>query len=193
MTHLMSFTSAKQTLIITSTGLFHDLQNDGLCKTCRSHEGLGRLPVTGLFSREGMGCELTQASCSHVGCQHDGVPVGPEFLAKSADVSRATAQPQKPLLSGQRQQGQDRQGGQDARGLAQSAGLTASTQSRSSCSLSPWMESAGQPSCRSRRVTSSQPRLVSQKARMRLPSICCSSSRHSRAYFSSSAMNSKLC
>lgn len=41
--------------------------------------------------------------------------------------------------------------------------LTASTQSRSCWLLSPWMDSAGQPSCRSCRVSESQPRFVSQK------------------------------
>jgi hypothetical protein len=50
---------------------------------------------------------------------------------------------------------------------------SASTQSRSCCDLSPWMESAGQPSMRSWRVTASHPFLVSQKMRMRRPSISC--------------------
>lgn len=50
---------------------------------------------------------------------------------------------------------------------------SASTQSRSCWDLSPWMDSAGQPSWRSWRVTLSQPRLVSQKMRMRRPSISC--------------------
>lgn len=47
------------------------------------------------------------------------------------------------------------------------------TQSRSCCDLSPWMDSAGQPSMRSWRVTASHPFLVSQKMRMRRPSISC--------------------
>ena len=70
---------------------------------------------------------------------------------------------------------------------------TARTQSRSCWDLSPWMESAGQPSVRSWRVTASQPRLVSQKMSRRRPSISRSSSRVSVAYLSASPMNSKAC
>ena len=49
--------------------------------------------------------------------------------------------------------------------------LTCSTQSRSSCDLSPWMERHGQPSTRSSRVRVSQRRFELQKIRSFEPSI----------------------
>mmetsp|Transcript_110010 Transcript_110010/g.350894 ORF Transcript_110010/g.350894 Transcript_110010/m.350894 type:complete len:212 (+) Transcript_110010:667-1302(+) len=68
-----------------------------------------------------------------------------------------------------------------------------STQSRSSCFLSPWMQSAGKPSSRISRVSWSPPRLVSQKMRILEPSITFSSSLFRRPRLSYSCTTSTYC
>ena len=68
-----------------------------------------------------------------------------------------------------------------------------STQSRSSCDLSPWSVSAGQPSTRSSLVSMSHRRLDEAKTRMREPSIVSSSSSISRGSFCASSHRSTRC
>mmetsp|Transcript_92550 Transcript_92550/g.287958 ORF Transcript_92550/g.287958 Transcript_92550/m.287958 type:complete len:212 (-) Transcript_92550:714-1349(-) len=68
-----------------------------------------------------------------------------------------------------------------------------STQSRSSCFLSPWMQRAGKPSVRISRVSWSPPRLVSQKIRILEPSMTFSRRRRKRPRLSCSCTTSTYC
>mmetsp|Transcript_31773 Transcript_31773/g.94424 ORF Transcript_31773/g.94424 Transcript_31773/m.94424 type:complete len:208 (+) Transcript_31773:131-754(+) len=68
-----------------------------------------------------------------------------------------------------------------------------STQSRSSCFLSPWMHRAGQPSRRISRVRLSPSRLVAQKMRIFEPSMTFSSRRFRRLRLSPSWTTSTYC
>mmetsp|Transcript_80650 Transcript_80650/g.246531 ORF Transcript_80650/g.246531 Transcript_80650/m.246531 type:complete len:208 (-) Transcript_80650:688-1311(-) len=68
-----------------------------------------------------------------------------------------------------------------------------STQSRSSCFLSPWMHKAGQPSKRISRVISSLDRLLAQKIRIFDPSITFSRRRFRRPRLSCSWITSTYC
>eukprot|EP00958_Prasinococcus_capsulatus_P000257 scaffold20_cov361-Prasinococcus_capsulatus_cf.AAC.14 len=121
---------------------------------------------------------LTQAPRSHIRGQHDGTLARLELLRPAGRGSPGERPPVRAGWPGARARPHWAR-------PAPPRARTWSTQSLSCWLLSPWMESAGQPSMRRRRHTSSHPRLVSRNTSSFPP--CFGSSSFSNIVFSLAA------